>query len=117
LEGWGGHPISGLPKIGTIVRKSAIADVRSSRRAAARDSRDIGEFDGRAATLLSMRPREARGVEVSRRSRSGQLFCDRRRTGLAQQATEIGESRAQRMAMHHHIHHAVLLEIFSTLKS
>ncbi len=52
LEGWGGHPISGLPEIGLQVRKSAIADLRC--------------FEtGRFAAFRNMRPRKTRATKLS----------------------------------------------------
>src|SRR6202521_4501593 len=36
---------------------------------------------------------------------------------LGQQPAQIGQRGAQLMAVHHHVHHAVLLEIFGALKA
>ena len=73
---------------------------------------------------------EARTATVRRRWRSrgedyalaGSRTASRRRLErlrrrLGQQPAQIGQRRAQLVAMHHHVHHAVLPEIFGALEA
>ncbi len=61
------------------------------------------------------RPRREPHAGVGRRRR--QAWTRRQRRRLGQQAAETGKRRAQIVAMHHHVDHAVLLQIFGALEA